>query len=306
MTLELERRSSPAARALAPVLDVVGRDARDAGVPAAVAWPIALLPFVGGVLVAATVVHWPLFMWILREDHVIEWLQLALCLVTAGVAGLAAAGFARRREPVVAAVFVALCLGALVLGGEEISWGQRAFAFATPEHLAVANDQEEFNVHNLTEGGVDISQLFKGVELLMALGGGVLPLLTRRERTRSAAPLWRALSAPLFCVPLFAFAAAYRSLRFALQAAGNTPDSAVAFTEWAELMLYLGLAALATFAHASTRRRRGRHLPPGAGGGVAAATPLSAPVLVVTAVAGVVTVVLAVLTASSGVLPGNV
>ena len=33
--------------------------------------------------------------------------------------------------------------------GEEISWGQRIFGFATPEDMKAANVQDEFNVHNL-------------------------------------------------------------------------------------------------------------------------------------------------------------
>lgn len=44
------------------------------------------------------------------------------------------------------------CLFALILFfafGEEISWGQRIFNFATPEAVKAINIQEEFNVHNL-------------------------------------------------------------------------------------------------------------------------------------------------------------
>lgn len=45
-------------------------------------------------------------------------------------------------------------LGSLALlfvfvGGEEISWGQRLFGFATPENLAAVNVQGEFTLHNV-------------------------------------------------------------------------------------------------------------------------------------------------------------
>ncbi len=43
-------------------------------------------------------------------------------------------------------------LGGLALlfgAGEEISWGQRLFGFATPEFLKTVNTQDEFNVHNI-------------------------------------------------------------------------------------------------------------------------------------------------------------
>ena len=43
-------------------------------------------------------------------------------------------------------------LGGLVMmfgAGEEISWGQRIFGFATPDILLDLNEQKEFNVHNM-------------------------------------------------------------------------------------------------------------------------------------------------------------
>ena len=33
--------------------------------------------------------------------------------------------------------------------GEEISWGQRIFGFATPDLLMTLNEQKEFTVHNI-------------------------------------------------------------------------------------------------------------------------------------------------------------
>ena len=39
--------------------------------------------------------------------------------------------------------------------GEEISWGQRIFGFATPEFLLPLNQQQEFNVHNISYATFD-------------------------------------------------------------------------------------------------------------------------------------------------------
>ena len=39
--------------------------------------------------------------------------------------------------------------------GEEISWGQRIFGFATPDFLLPWNYQKEFNVHNISVGTFD-------------------------------------------------------------------------------------------------------------------------------------------------------
>lgn len=289
------------------LLEAARQDAVESGVPPTLAWSVAALPFVGGFLIAATYFHWPLFIWILREDHPVEWGQFALCMITSVVAAMAASRYARRGQWLIAVVFLLLSLGSFILAAEEISWGQRAFAFATPEELKAKNDQEEFNVHNLTEGGVDIAQLFKVVELFMALGGMVLPFLTRLKPPRLRSPLFVALAPPLFLVPLFAFAFAYRLLRFGLEVIGKTPDAAVAFTEWAEAGLYLGLAGLAVFSYASTRERiRGRHVHRNATGEPLPSFPLSPGIIVVTVGIMVMTLILAIMTVRSGILPGNV
>jgi hypothetical protein len=47
-------------------------------------------------------------------------------------------------------VYLALAVMFFFGAGEEISWGQRIFGFETPETIAQANKQEEFNTHNLT------------------------------------------------------------------------------------------------------------------------------------------------------------
>lgn len=303
MTQLLAPPRSPVAR----LLGEVRRDAADCGVPSRLAWWIAALPLVGGIPVAATRVHWGLFVWLLREDHPIEWLQFAMCMIASVLAGMTAINFARRGRWILAATFAVFCLGAFVLGAEEISWGQRAFAIATPSDIAAENDQEELNLHNLTGLGFDISDVFKGVELLMGLGGAVLPFLTRLHPPRLTRDLFRALSPPLFLTPLFAFAAAYRAMRFALTVIGRTPDAAVMFTEWAELCLYLGLAGLAAFAYASTLPpRRGRHAPVDPRGRSVHASPLTLGVVTVLGVVGVVTVTLAIMSIYSPIQPGNI
>lgn len=303
MTLLLGPSRSPLAR----LADQVRVDAAGIGVGPRWAWSLVALPFVGGFVVAATWVHWPLFVWLLQEDHPIEWLQFAMCMITSAVAGLAAVGYARRREWLLAAVFAVLCLGAFVLGAEEISWGQRAFSIATPAGIAAENDQEELNIHNLSGLGIDISDMFKVVELLLGLGGAVLPLLTRLGRPRIRWALLRAVSPPLFLVPVFAFAGSYRALRFALMLTGHNPDAAVLYTEWAELCLYLGLAGLAVAAYLPTiRRRGGRHAAVDGAGTPVPSSPVTGAVLVIVVVVSVITVALAVLSMLSTVRPGNI
>ena len=81
-----------------------------------------------------------------REDSVVEYLTAALFLLTGVLLFFtAAAERSLWRRGVYA-------LGGIVLvfaAGEEISWGQRIFGFATPDLLIGVNYQNEFNVHNI-------------------------------------------------------------------------------------------------------------------------------------------------------------
>ncbi len=52
--------------------------------------------------------------------------------------------------------------------GEEISWGQRIFGFATPDFLMSLNEQEEITVHNTANGLFDIIYLNGLLALCMA------------------------------------------------------------------------------------------------------------------------------------------
>ncbi|MGZ8281766.1 MAG: hypothetical protein ACXWUN_02295 [Allosphingosinicella sp.] len=105
-----------------------------------------------------------------QEDRPIEWLS-ALMLFAAGAA-LRFPAVRRRRQRLVAASALALGLLLLLIGAEEISWGQRLFGFATPDQLAAVNWQEEFNFHNVQ---TDLSETlyYVGASVFLLL----LPLL---------------------------------------------------------------------------------------------------------------------------------
>lgn len=54
----------------------------------------------------------------------------------------------RHLQRLYAMILLASTIGFLLVGGEEISWGQRIFHFATPEAIADSNRQSELNLHN--------------------------------------------------------------------------------------------------------------------------------------------------------------
>jgi hypothetical protein len=105
-----------------------------------------------------------------QEDRPLEWASALFLLGAAGLFGLHALRALRDRINLVLAG--GLCLVLLVIGMEEISWGQRLFGFATPDRLAEMNWQAEFNFHNVQ---TDLS------ETLYYFGAGLfliaLPLL---------------------------------------------------------------------------------------------------------------------------------
>ena len=55
--------------------------------------------------------------------------------------------------------------------GEEISWGQRIFGFATPDFLLPWNYQKEFNVHNISVGTFD--RIYRDGAFLLCLATSV-------------------------------------------------------------------------------------------------------------------------------------
>ena len=82
-----------------------------------------------------------------REDSWVEnltavWFLLAGLLLF--ITARAERSFLRR------CVYILGGMAMVFAAGEEISWGQRIFGFATPDFLMPLNMQQEFNVHNIS------------------------------------------------------------------------------------------------------------------------------------------------------------
>ena len=80
-----------------------------------------------------------------REDSWVENLTAGFLLVAGLLLFVTASADKALRRGLYLLGGLALLFGA----GEEISWGQRLFGFATPEFLKTVNAQDEFNVHNI-------------------------------------------------------------------------------------------------------------------------------------------------------------
>jgi len=104
--------------------------------------------------------------------------------------------------------FLRLWLGLLALlfvfvGGEEISWGQRMFGFATPEKLEVVNVQGEFTLHNVYSNSLFVYPGLAVTALLLF----VAPLLrARSKRARQFLDAFEFPTAPPSCAWLYGLA----------------------------------------------------------------------------------------------------
>jgi hypothetical protein len=104
---------------------------------------VALCATLTGVALAAPDTFVDLF----SEDGPFE-NATAICYALSATACIALAVRAQGHRTL---RFSLACLAVLfiVVGGEEISWGQRLLGFGTPEGLAAVNVQEEFTLHNI-------------------------------------------------------------------------------------------------------------------------------------------------------------
>ena len=102
---------------------------------------------------------------LMPEDGWVENLTALSCLLAGGLL-FVTAWVETRRLPRIA--FLVGGLAMAFLAGEEISWGQRIFGFATPDLLS-GNNQDEANIHNMPSARVIIAIFHKLLLLLCCL-----------------------------------------------------------------------------------------------------------------------------------------
>ncbi|MGH7539864.1 MAG: hypothetical protein ACRELC_02590, partial [Gemmatimonadota bacterium] len=114
------------------------------------AWLLWSLPLAGVLSVVPLWWLWRSAYWgITGEDRVAEWLTFLAYLVICGLSAVIAVRLLQRGQPVDAALYALLAVGALFVAGEEVNWFQRQLEFAGPEAIVERNEQGVANVHNL-------------------------------------------------------------------------------------------------------------------------------------------------------------
>ena len=115
--------------------------------------------------------------WLYHESGAIEWATVVFLLIGIFYAAGALRLAVSRGVRWLCAWVVLLLLGAAYFAGEELSWGQHVFQWATPEQWRLLNDQQETNLHNVHSL---FDQLPRALLTLAALVGGVATPLYRR------------------------------------------------------------------------------------------------------------------------------
>jgi hypothetical protein len=207
----------------------------------AIALSVAPLVVVAGLVVLA-LTDQPRFLALTIEDGFVEWAQVGVLLVASGAYLMIARGMWKAGMRPATGVALIGAIGAFVIAGEEISWGQRLLGWATPVVLEAINTQGETNIHNITT--------FATASRLVRFGAAgygavlpvlaLLPLVSTRLRDSYFLP-------PVALVPFFLGPFLYWAARI-------PAEEGRAFFRASEIMELSFYAGLALFALLSLRR----------------------------------------------------
>ncbi len=130
---------------------------------------------------------------ILDENNVVEVLTFVVFLIGGGFGlNFCKRMFKEKENFLNIGFYFTFSVFLILIGMEEISWGQQFFGFETPETFRPMNEQGETTIHNIKgmSGNSEYLRLFYGI-------GGVIGVFLLRNRT------FRKIAAPAFLLPWF-------------------------------------------------------------------------------------------------------
>ncbi|TPV97097.1 MAG: hypothetical protein B7733_01340 [Myxococcales bacterium FL481] len=191
---------------------------------------LVVLDAVALTLVSTAAQNPPLFRAWMQEDGWAEW-STCLAFLVAAIGG---AVWVRRSEgqvpPLARLAVSAISAFCVFVAGEEISWGQRLFAFVPPDVFLHRNYQQELNLHNFLKHksflGFPLDTRF--VIAAIACGYGIaLPLAARLNWSRwwpeHVGTAARYFAPTRYLVPGFA-AVAWVELAYPVDLAGESAE----------------------------------------------------------------------------------
>jgi uncharacterized membrane protein len=141
------------------------------------------------------------YLHVLREDGPAEWATA----IMAWLAGLLALYYTLRTWQTTHTInwFALLFgIGCLLIGFEEISWGQRLFGIETPTGIARYNTKDETNLHNMFPFLTGVKTRYIS-SVLVFIYGIILPLLSLAAPIRRTLDRYSIIVPGLSLVPLF-------------------------------------------------------------------------------------------------------
>ena len=205
-----------------------------------VATSLFVLPFAGAAALAG-LREGALFDFLIREDSLLEWLQVAGLCGAVLFAARIATSLGRVGEVPLAGAYGLLALGCALVLGEELSWGQRLLDLQAPERLAEINPRGGLDVHGVPA----IRAPLRLVLVAIALYGSLLSVAVRLSRRPGRAV--ELLLPPVFLTGFFLAPLAYHGLRFGLDPGGffgpERRRTLIGLGEWMEFCFALGLLA---------------------------------------------------------------
>ncbi|GJM43521.1 MAG: hypothetical protein DHS20C21_03630 [Gemmatimonadota bacterium] len=208
---------------------------------------------VGGVVAMAPIcalIGEDAYWWFTGEEGFVEVWQVVFFALAGVFALRARAVLARLGERGLSRWFLLAAVGLFLLVGEEISWGQRLFGWATPENLAAINRQGETTLHNI-QGLHEIMGLG---QMLLGAYGALLPFWVQRYRGPGSR-LVRAFVPAVRFAPYFAPVLLWRIYRELGPLPSGRAYALTQLNEVFELTLSIGIFLL--FQDAFRRARAG-------------------------------------------------
>ena len=183
---------------------------------------------VGGLSILAITNH-PLFKDWMQEDAWVEWATFYV-FIGAGLLFffclLRGSNDPNKRNPLVLIGTLILSVFCFLVAAEEISWGQRLFAFKPPDLFLEMNFQQELNIHNIFKkkelAGVplDSRYLVAFTAIFYGIILAVMPHIFKRGRLAEAISV---VAPPIFLAPWFVIVA-YVEITYPVKLAGEAAE----------------------------------------------------------------------------------